>query len=375
MIEKPLEQIAEVDLQALVAQQRAEGRRLDYKLELPGGGNEAIKEFLADVTSFSNTDGGDLILGIRDEDGTAAEVVGVPSDGLDNEITRIENMARDGLEPRLPGFHLQIVQLESGRVALVLRMSASSIAPHRVKLNSRFYARNSRGKYPLDVGELRMAFAATDEMPRKIRELHREAIRSADGENMPVRMEDRPFAILTVAPVSVLRAEQDIDINRETAVLPPHQYINPRFIVALEGMIVHSTQGPRSWAVTHRKGYVDFVFEIAAQHDDYPNLIPGVRFQQEFVGSARSAVARLIERGIEGPWIAMATIKQVRDYFVAWRRPDGFEGRTEAAWRSDAYLGEIRADALNDETLEPLLAAFWRVFGENQIRQNVIGAH
>lgn len=368
MIEKPLNEITETDLSALVESKRAEGKRMDYKLALPGGNDKDSKEFLADVTSFANTDGGDLIIGIRDDDGIAAEIVGIASHGLDNTITAIENRVRDGVEPRLPSFHLHPIHLANGNVVLVLRIGASLVAPHRVSFRSesRFSARNSRGKYPMDTGEIRLAFAATDEMPRKLRDLHREAIAAADGTDFPVRMGGNPFIVLTVAPLGVLRSQHEIEVTREVAVLPPGNGMNPRFIVALEGMIVHAQDDAEAWAVTHRKGYIDFAWDIAAQAVEYPNLVPGVLFQRNFVNAANFAAARLIERGMEGPWIVMATIKQVRDYVVAWRRQDGFEARTQAAWRTDAYLGEITADALNRETLAPLLAAFWRVFGENE---------
>jgi hypothetical protein len=45
---------------------------------------------------------------------------------------------------------------------------------------------------------------------------------------------------------------------------------------------------------------------------------------------------------------------------------DGFETRTEAAWRADAYLGEVTADVLDEDTLAPTLAAFWRIFGKDK---------
>lgn len=370
MIEKPLDQIDAADLQALVAQQRAEGRRLDYKLELPGGGAEATKEFLADVTSFSNTDGGDLILGIRDEDGSAAEVVGIPSAELDNEITRIENMVRDGVEPRLPGFHVHTVQLGNGMVALILRMSASMVAPHRVKASSRFHGRNSRGKYPLDVGELRMAFAATDEMPRKMRDLHSRAVLATSGKDMPTSIGDGPLIVLTVAPLSVLRDARDLDINQQNAVLPARSTGANNFVIGLDGMIVHSV-GPepnavRTWAVNHRSGFVDFAWQVASYTTDNVQHIPRGHVETQLRGAARNAYARLLQHGIEGPWTAMATLLGIKNFRVGYQLPGGFSETTGPSWMMDAYLGEIICDAVDDTAVQPLVKAFWRVFGEAQ---------
>jgi len=370
MIEKSLDQINAADLQALVAQQRAEGRRLDYKLVLPGGGAEATKEFLADVISFSNTDGGDLIIGIRDEDGTAAELVGIPAEDLDNEITRIENLVRDGVEPRLPGFHIHTVPLENGAVVLILRMSASLIAPHRVKASSRFHGRNSRGKYPLDVGELRMAFAATDEMPRKMRDLHNHAVLAIDGKDMPTRIAYGPAIVLTVAPLSVLRDARDLDINQQNAVLPARSTGENNFVIGLDGMIVHSV-GPepnaaRTWAVNHRRGFVDFAWQLAGTTIANDQYIPRAYAETQLRGAATNAYARLLQHGIEGPWTAMATLLGIKGFCVGYRLADGFNEKTNPSWMQNAYLGEIVCDAVDEAAVQPLINAFWRVFGKAQ---------
>ena len=43
---------------------KAEGRTLDYKRTLPGSTDEEKREFLADVSSFANAAGGDIVYGI-----------------------------------------------------------------------------------------------------------------------------------------------------------------------------------------------------------------------------------------------------------------------------------------------------------------------
>ena len=62
-LNKPLDQIEERDLQELLAGQVSEHKTLEYKLALPGNSDSERKEFLADVSSFANAAGGDLIYG------------------------------------------------------------------------------------------------------------------------------------------------------------------------------------------------------------------------------------------------------------------------------------------------------------------------
>src|SRR3954451_17276289 len=64
MIEKPVQGISKDDIDALVADEVREGRTLDYKEKLPGNADKDKKEFLADVSSFANAGGGDMIFGV-----------------------------------------------------------------------------------------------------------------------------------------------------------------------------------------------------------------------------------------------------------------------------------------------------------------------
>ncbi len=366
MIERPLDQITEADLTDLVANQRSESRRVDFKRTFPDGGEKAVRELLADVSSFANTDGGDILLGVaEDGNGVAIDVIGVPVDALDTDILRIEGQIRECLDPRLPAFHIHPVRLANGRAVVVLRVGASLLAPHRVtyKGSSRFFARNSRGKFEMDTGELRLAFAATDEMPRKLRDLHSRAVGAATvGQDMPFRLNADPAAVLTVAPLSILREARDISVTRETAVLPP-RLSGYDFIVGLDGVIVHSpidenTNAVRSWSVNHRRGYVDFAWSIGRRTEN-DSLIWRKYFEEELPGLVRASVARLRTYGMEGPWVAMATVRGAAGY----RMILGDDYPTRRAWQDPAYLGEIIDDTLGEESLTPLIERFWRLFG------------
>lgn len=186
MIEHPLDQISASDLATLIDAERSEGRRLDFKRDFPDSGDRAVRELLADVSSLANTDGGDILLGVEEDgNGVASTLSGVPMAGLDDALLRIEGQIRDCLDPRLPAFHIQPVPIGEGRAVVILRVGASLLAPHRVthKGSSRFYGRNSRGKFEMDTGELRLAFAATDELPRKLRDLHARAVAATTGRD------------------------------------------------------------------------------------------------------------------------------------------------------------------------------------------------
>jgi predicted HTH transcriptional regulator len=170
LIDKPLELITEQDLLDLISNQVREDKRIEFKVVLPSNSDKDKKEFLADVSSFANASGGDLIFGIEAQNGIPSKLVGLPPLSLDGDILRLENILRDGLDPRIPNVKFWPIKLMS-RMALVIRVPRSWMPPHRVKYggSSRFYARNSAGKYELEVSEMRPLFALTTSAVEQIR--------------------------------------------------------------------------------------------------------------------------------------------------------------------------------------------------------------
>jgi hypothetical protein len=158
MIYKPLNELSMRDFQALLDNGVSESRSLEYKRQLPESTYDSKKEFLADVSSFANSDGGDIIFGIAEEAGIPTEITGIHSEDFDSAILRLESLIRDGISPRIL-VYLAIVSDDS-RTVIVIRIVKSWNKPHRVTFNhhDQFYSRNSAGKYQLDVEQLRVAF-------------------------------------------------------------------------------------------------------------------------------------------------------------------------------------------------------------------------
>ena len=69
MIQKPIHTIDLDDLRALVDDEVREGKTIEYKCELPGGADSDRVSLLATVSSFANTAGGDLLIGVEAEEG------------------------------------------------------------------------------------------------------------------------------------------------------------------------------------------------------------------------------------------------------------------------------------------------------------------
>jgi len=375
MLDQPIDTIDEAALRRLIENQVGERRDLEFKRDLPGGGDEAKKEFLADVTALANAQGGDLIFGIEEADGIAAGLPGLEVGNVDDEFQRLENIIRAGVAPRLIGVRLHWVALASGAGALVMRVPASLASPHRVifKNSGRFYSRNSREKYEMDVHELRHAFTQAEQLPLRFHALHGQAIEMARGVDMPFTMGDNPVAVVSVTPLSFHREERDIPIDRDNAIVPARAMAFGGYssIDTIEGVLMHvpperETGIVGSFALTHRTGRADHAWMIGgvrANDRGEPQKRVWVSvFEEGLLEAAVATQNRLRPFNVEGPWVIHATVLRVRDHFLPLG--DGYASRP--AFRDSALLGELRVERIDEAALSPLLKNFWLLFGENR---------
>jgi hypothetical protein len=199
----PLNQIDEARLQAIIAAGAAESRTIDYKRTSYGNAHADYSEFLADISSFANTSGGDLVLGMDATNGipTAITPLTVP---IDPEILRLEQIARGGLQPRIANIVFQAVSIRGGGNVLMIRVPRSYNPPHRIirQGSNRFWARSAAGKYEPDVNELRMLFNAGPQLAERIRNFRIDRIAKIAAGEAPVQLMDRGTVVLHIVPLS-----------------------------------------------------------------------------------------------------------------------------------------------------------------------------
>ena len=212
MIQKQFDAITKADIDALIAHGVNESKTLEYKRELPGNPDGQKKEFLADVTSFGNALGGDIIFGIRAAVGADGKKSGAPESVQpitgttpDEAKLCLEETIRNGIEPRM---QVQIREItgwgEDGHDFLILiRIPQSFASPHMVtfKGTSRFFSRNSAGKYQLDVNEIRTAFLATDSQAERITRFRQDRLDKIVADETPVALSSPHGVVLHVIPI------------------------------------------------------------------------------------------------------------------------------------------------------------------------------
>lgn len=379
MLEHSIDAIDEAILQSLVYNQVAERRDLEFKRDLPGGNDEQVREFLADVTSLANAQGGDLIYGIADENSVAVDLPGVEVENPDAAILRLESSLQANVSPRLVGLRTHWVALANGRGAIVMRVPASLTAPHRIifKNSGRFFNRNSRGKYEMDVHELRLAFTQSEQLPQRFRQLHAEAIEAAKGVDMPFALEAAPTAVVSVVPLGLFREERNIPITRDHAVVPV-QFGGYSGIDMIEGVLMHApvnaeTGTVGAFTITHRTGRTDSAFVIGGVRQDNNGkelrlVWPGA-FEQGLLDMALATQTRLQQFGVEGPWVILTSVFNVKGFRMILG--DGYP--TNVAFRDQMLLGQHVVERIEGASLVPIAEALWLLFGVHRPNGRQLG--
>ena len=223
MIPKRLEEILYSDIEGIVSSELRESKTVEYKRDLPGNSESQKKEFLYDVSSFANTVGGDLIIGVEEENGVPSRVTAVKPANIDEEIQRMDSILISGLEPRIR-YHMRAISHPQSGYVLVLRIERNGLAPHRViyKDSDKFYARNSAGKYPLDVAELREAFLLGASAADRLREFRVARLASIAAGEGPVLCEGDPILVIHLIPLQAFTSQSELDIAKyyNTPIMP-----------------------------------------------------------------------------------------------------------------------------------------------------------
>jgi len=374
-LEKLFEDLNEVDLQLLVDEQVSEKRSIEYKSELPSDAYESKREFLADISSLANAAGGHVIFGIREENGLPTAVTGVLSDDPDREILRLENIIRDGIEPRLQGIMTRGIRLSTGAYAYVMRIPQSWSKPHAVNFKGhwRFYSRNSAGKYPLDVSEVRSAFLQSGTLTERIRLFRDGRLGSIISEQTPTRLILGGRTILHLVPF----------VAFEPAVSFPYSAIasNPWPIKPIYGsvtsyrynfdgfLIANGNEAglSRGYVQVFRNGIIEAVDVSMLRGRDTRPDIPSVVFERELVDAIGIYLAAQKQMTIPTPISIMVSLLGVSGYTMAVNPLiDTWGENRHPIDRDTLILPEVILENYPSDialTLKPTFDAIWNAAG------------
>jgi len=370
MIEK------EEDLQVLVDNSVLESKTIEYKQSLPSNSESDKKEFLADVSSFANASGGDLIFGIiaDKKTGTPKSLEGLIIENIDQEILRLENMIRGGIEPRIPSVITEPIKLSNSNFALIIRIPKSWVSPHRVILggHDKFYSRSSNGKYPLDVAELRTAFNLSETITERIRKFRLDRISKTFASETPVPFYDNPRIVLHIIPIISFNPAQSYDIGK---IASPPAKLKPIYCSGwndrynLDGFLSYSggrNDKSHSYVQLFRNGIIEAVEGLLLEPHGDKLLIPSIAYERELILSLEEYLSLLKILDVEPSIFVFLTLLGVKGYSMGidtWRY--AIE-EIHTIDRDILLLPEVVLESFDikaEEVLKPCFDCIWNACG------------
>lgn len=375
MINKPIDQITEKDLQSLIDNAVSERKTIEYKQALQVNSDSERKEFLADVSSFANASGGDLIFGISTEKEVPKTLLGIDIDAP--EITRLDSMIRDGIEPRLPSVAIHPIPLSNSKSILVIRIAKSWLSPHRVTYrgHDKFHSRSTNGKYSLDVSELRIAFNLSEALAEKIRRFREDRISKLCADETPVPFEGRAKIVLHLLPLISFNPAQRYEIEKIEAndsCMPPIYANGWGTRYNIDGLITYSdssAEKSHTYTQLYRNGIIEAVEGFLLrprQNDNNMLLIPSVAYEEELIGSLRVYLKIMQNIKVELPIILFLTLLNVKGYYMALNEARYPFVDHHLIDRENLLLPEVVIEDYNDspdKILKPCFDAIWNACG------------
>jgi hypothetical protein len=376
---KPVGQISEADLNSLISNAVRESKTVEYKAALPGNRDEDKKEFLADVSSFANTSGGMIIYGMAEVDGAASRLPGLVGIDPDAEILRLENSIRDGVDPRIPGVISLPIKLANDNNVIVISIPNSWVSPHMVTYQntSRFYARNSAGKYQLDVQEIKQAFLLSDEISKRIRDFRVERIAQIAAGETPVPLAEGAAVVIHSIPISAFETVSQIDVPQNSAdalSLGTIEQDVSDYQYNIDGLVNYLTRHENdfvSYLQLYRNGIIEIAdVSVLRERGELGKLIPSKWFEEVVIDCCGRVVSNQRKMGLRGPIYIFFTLVNVKGYYLGvdqrLRYMTTWGDKPLSVDRNMVFYPEITIeDEISDwpRTLRPLFDMVWNSAG------------
>jgi hypothetical protein len=315
--------VDERDIQELVEAQVPEGLRLDFKLTIYGRSDADKRELLKDISSFANSQGGHLIIGVEEAAGVATRIAGLDID-TDAEILRIEQIVRSATEPPIPGIRIRSIKLADGKSVLILRVPRSWNPPHRVTFQgiNKFYTRHSAGVHEPSLEELRAMFTYSDTALEKARLFRNERVNAViSGEGLrPLVSGGRLF--IHIVPVASVMGALSLDVKK---IIESRNFFRP---LGTDSMspgfnfygFINERGGDKNHGYTQvfRNGALEATkASLLIQSTDVGKAVAGLALEKVIFERLESYINGLKIIGIPVPLIVMFTLEGVGGSYYA----------------------------------------------------------
>jgi len=390
MIQKAIGDIAKTDIDFLIENKIGESKTLEYKEMLPGSKDSAKKEFLADISSFANASGGDVIYGIKarvnadgKKTGEPEEIVPIQRITADEAKLQIENLIRTGIEPRIT-VHVKGIAgygTDGNGFVILVRIPQSFASPHMVtfKNTSRFYCRNSAGKYQLDVQETRNAFLATDSQAERVRSFLQNRLAKIMADETPVPLSTEHRLVLHILPLYPFLNHQRLQLSSNRNLTLDFRPIGASgwdHRYNLDGFITYDRNYENKtlndgYCLVFFNGVVEAVYSdiLRVKGGQKPKkgetaFIASVAYERYLIEAIRNYFTGYKALGIEAPVVISMALLGCKGAYLWTDFSSGLD--SQPIDREAAILPEVQVGSFDEEApiiMRPIFDAVWNACG------------
>ncbi len=381
LLDKKIENINIDDMQSLVENSVCENKNLDYKRELHIDTDSDKKEFLADISSFANSNGGDIIFGIEEDDieKIPTKIVGIPYENDDILIRKLEDFIRQSIQPTILNIEYKVIELADNKCILIIRIPQSLIAPHRVeyKGHNKFFTRNNKGKYQMDVNELRLSFNSGLNLEKRIEDFKMNRYYEILSNKYNKLINDLPIFVMHYIPLSALNDISHLSINdikqamTKTSSMALGYGYSKR--ITLDGVAIDYKENERSsFAIYKNNGIIEkattnFFKKEYVVTSIHPNpvidMINGYQILNKTISDFNEVKDYYTSVGINTPLIIACSILNAQGFTIPTRDFYDIFGKID---RDILLIDNLYVENFNDETeiiLKPIFDSIYNACG------------
>jgi Schlafen, AlbA_2 len=276
---------------------------------------------LADISSFANTVGGDLIIGMTEASGIPTGFRPFP-DYPDEELRRLDDMARTGLQPRISNLQTRAAPAPGGGYVIVVRIPRSYSQPHRVihSNSNRFWARSSASpkRYEPNVEELRRIFNDAPLIADRVRAFRTDRLVKIAAQEAPITLAGNCLLALHVIPyrsvgigTALSVAELESDWQRFPPLGRPWNHASRRH-VNFDGFVVLANPQASGQYAAYAQVFRTGIVEAVSTLDRGDGAIPAAEIDKYCVASAKGYINALAKFGVGYPIAVVASLLGVK---------------------------------------------------------------
>lgn len=311
------------EINILVTAAAAESTTLEFKAAPWERNDQGKRECLKDISALANTQGGLILVGVVEKDNAAAGVQPLTPADAEAERSRVNDLLRAGVEPRIHGVVIEPTAV-SGGVVLAVSVPRSPTRPHRVTAqnSNRFWMRNSTGAYEANVAELRGLFAQGADFRDRAVHWHEERRFDLHNGDVVTNLAKGANAlVLHLFPVDAFAAETPLEVKAMAAKKQQFWPINANgfnHAYNFDGFLAYRPDGLEGgchgYTLVRRDGIVEAV-KIGV-FDGGNKVLAAGAVEAMLVKYTRLYGTALVELGVTPPVHALATITGTRGAYI-----------------------------------------------------------